>query len=107
MVEAGSHAELLAAGGRYAELWARQQAHVDEIYDSGPEEMAHEEGLAPPEAAAGAATPGAAPEPAAHGSVRRDGGGGPAERALGADGQVSPAARGGAGLGSDVPSGTS
>lgn len=38
MVEAGSHGELLAAGGKYAELWARQQAHVDEVYDSGAEE---------------------------------------------------------------------
>lgn len=37
-MEAGPHSELLAAGGKYAELWARQQAHVDEVYDSGAEE---------------------------------------------------------------------
>ncbi|KAL4420535.1 hypothetical protein ABPG75_010191 [Micractinium tetrahymenae] len=43
VVEAGSHGELLAAGGKYAELWARQQAHVDEAYDSGAEEEELEE----------------------------------------------------------------
>lgn len=116
VVEAGSHSELLAAGGKYAELWARQQAHVDEVYDSGSEELPNEEegaagtaGTAGPAAAGPAA---AAPSPATglglqHGSVRRDSSGGPAERALDATGDVSPAARGGAGLGGDVPSGTS
>ena len=34
MVESGSHAELLARGGRYSELWARQQSRVDDVYDS-------------------------------------------------------------------------
>lgn len=34
-MEAGPHAELLAAGGKYAELWARQQAHVDEVREAG------------------------------------------------------------------------
>lgn len=34
VVEAGSHSELLEAGGKYAELWARQ-ASVDDVYDSG------------------------------------------------------------------------
>ncbi|GAB4819644.1 hypothetical protein N2152v2_006690 [Parachlorella kessleri] len=38
VVEAGSHPELLALGGKYVELWARQQAHVDEIYDSASED---------------------------------------------------------------------
>eukprot|EP00887_Chlorella_sp_A99_P007179 scaffold2.g7179.t1 len=47
-VEAGSHEELLAAGGKYAELWARQQAHVDEVYDAEGEGSDLEE-----EAAAG------------------------------------------------------
>ena len=114
VVEAGSHSELLAAGGKYAELWSRQQAHVDEIYDSGSEELAHEEEGMPPGSAAGAAdtagtagTAGAAGSSVVHGSVRRDGSGGLAERALDATGAVSPAARGGAGLGGDVPSGTS
>lgn len=34
VAEAGSHAELLEAGGRYAQLWARQ-ASVDDVYDAG------------------------------------------------------------------------
>jgi ABC transporter ATM len=34
VAEAGSHGELLEAGGRYAQLWARQ-ASVDDVYDSG------------------------------------------------------------------------
>lgn len=34
VVEAGSHAELLETGGRYAQLWARQ-ASVDDVYDEG------------------------------------------------------------------------
>eukprot|EP00882_Tetradesmus_deserticola_P012750 GHRQ01013514.1.p2 GENE.GHRQ01013514.1~~GHRQ01013514.1.p2 ORF type:complete len:132 (+),score=38.52 GHRQ01013514.1:322-717(+) len=34
VAEAGSHSELLAAGGKYAELWARQ-ASVDDVYDAG------------------------------------------------------------------------
>lgn len=34
VVEAGSHSDLLQAGGKYAELWARQ-ASVDDVYDSG------------------------------------------------------------------------
>ncbi|KDD74120.1 hypothetical protein H632_c1554p0, partial [Helicosporidium sp. ATCC 50920] len=38
VVESGTHAELLAGGGKYAELWARQQAHVDQVYDSASEE---------------------------------------------------------------------
>lgn len=37
-MEAGPHGELLAAGGKYAELWARQQARVDDVYDPGAEE---------------------------------------------------------------------
>lgn len=35
VLEAGSHGELLAKGGRYAELWARQ-ATVDDLYDPLP-----------------------------------------------------------------------
>ena len=31
---AGSHSELLALGGRYAELWSRQ-AHVDDLVEAG------------------------------------------------------------------------
>ncbi|GLC37293.1 hypothetical protein PLESTB_001139600 [Pleodorina starrii] len=31
VVESGSHSELLALGGRYAELWSRQQANVDDL----------------------------------------------------------------------------
>jgi ABC-type multidrug transport system ATPase subunit len=34
VAEAGSHAELLETGGRYAQLWARQ-ASVDDVYDEG------------------------------------------------------------------------
>lgn len=34
VAEAGSHAELLEAGGKYAQLWARQ-ASVDDVYDAG------------------------------------------------------------------------
>jgi ATP-binding cassette subfamily B protein len=34
VAEAGSHAQLLAAGGRYADLWARQQT-VDDLIDGG------------------------------------------------------------------------
>lgn len=34
VAEAGSHGELLEAGGRYAALWARQ-ASVDDVYDAG------------------------------------------------------------------------
>lgn len=34
VAEAGSHAELLETGGRYAQLWARQ-ASVDDVYDAG------------------------------------------------------------------------
>lgn len=88
MVEAGPPAELLAQGGKYAELWARQQAHVDEVYDSGAEELLDEES-----GAAGAAG-GAAAAPAA-------------AAAAAGGGRASPAARGGAGLGGDLPSGTS
>lgn len=36
VAEAGSHQQLLAKGGRYAALWARQQAHAgDAPYDGG------------------------------------------------------------------------
>ena len=39
VVESGSHEQLLAAGGKYTELWARQQARVGgEVYDSGAHE---------------------------------------------------------------------
>ncbi|PNW70625.1 hypothetical protein CHLRE_17g727650v5 [Chlamydomonas reinhardtii] len=31
VVEAGTHSELLARGGRYSELWARQASHVEEL----------------------------------------------------------------------------
>jgi ABC-type transport system involved in cytochrome bd biosynthesis fused ATPase/permease subunit len=34
VAETGSHAQLLEAGGRYAQLWARQ-ASVDDVYDAG------------------------------------------------------------------------
>lgn len=34
VAESGSHTELLAAGGRYAELWSRQVS-VDDVYDGG------------------------------------------------------------------------
>jgi ATP-binding cassette subfamily B (MDR/TAP) protein 7 len=34
VVESGSHSQLLDAGGKYAELWARQ-ANVDDVYDAG------------------------------------------------------------------------
>lgn len=100
-MEAGSHSELLAAGGKYAELWARQQAHVDEIYDSGSEEMVHEEEGGPAGSAAGTA--------GAEGAAAAAQGGGDTsvQPALNAAGEVSPTARGGAGLGGDVPSGTS
>ena len=43
IVESGGHAELLARGGKYAELWARQAAAVDHLPyvsdddDEGPE----------------------------------------------------------------------
>lgn len=46
VAEAGSHAELLEAGGRYAALWARQ-ASVDDVYDAGgtdPDESGGEQG---------------------------------------------------------------
>ena len=33
VVEYGSHNDLLARGGRYADLWSRQSSHVDEVYD--------------------------------------------------------------------------
>jgi ATP-binding cassette, subfamily B, heavy metal transporter len=36
VAEEGSHAELLDKGGRYADLWARQQATAgEEVYDDG------------------------------------------------------------------------
>ena len=115
MVEAGPPAELLARGGKYAELWARQQAHVDEVYDSSSEELgeaAEVAGAAASAAGSSSAATAAAPAAAAaaaaaaepHASVRRHAGSG---TELGADGQVSSAARGGAGLGGDLPSGTS
>lgn len=68
VVEAGPHAELLASGGKYAELWARQQAHVDDVYDSGSEEEELEKEKQAAAAAAGAAagaTAGAAAAPGA------------------------------------------
>ena len=58
VVEAGPHGELLAQGGKYAELWARQQAHVDEIYDSASEDV---EGPAAGGGSGGAAGPGPGP----------------------------------------------
>ncbi|KAL6774149.1 ATM2 [Auxenochlorella protothecoides x Auxenochlorella symbiontica] len=39
VVEQGSHAQLLAAGGRYAELWSRQQATADGAGEGVPEEL--------------------------------------------------------------------
>lgn len=33
VVEHGSHSSLLASGGKYAEMWAKQQGSVEEIYD--------------------------------------------------------------------------
>ncbi|KAL4855557.1 ABC transporter B family member 25 [Chlorella vulgaris] len=61
VVESGSHAELLSREGKYAELWSRQQARVDEVYDSGPEDMEQEA------AAAAAATEAATAAEAAGG----------------------------------------
>lgn len=46
VAEAGSHGELLEAGGRYAALWTRQ-ASVDDVYDAGgtdAEESGSEQG---------------------------------------------------------------
>ncbi len=34
VAEQGSHAELLARGGRYADLWARQASSMDEVHDT-------------------------------------------------------------------------
>ena len=73
-MEAGSHGELLAAGGRYAELRARQQAHVDEVYDSGSEDVA--EAGATATDAADAASPGTQPAGAPRLGLNGKGGGG-------------------------------
>ena len=45
VVEAGSHGELLAAGGKYAELWQRQHVRVDDVYDSADEFEAESAGM--------------------------------------------------------------
>jgi ABC-type multidrug transport system ATPase subunit len=55
VAEAGSHSELLAAGGKYAELWARQ-ASVDDVYDAGGTDSEAVEEAAAAMAAAGAAS---------------------------------------------------
>jgi hypothetical protein len=86
VVEAGPHQELLSQGGKYAELWARQQAHVDEVYDSGPEELEQEAAALAAAAAAARGT------------------GGPSAAAGGGS---SPAAKGGAGVDAGLPAGTS
>ncbi|SFC57569.1 ABC transporter ATP-binding protein/permease [Collimonas sp. OK412] len=37
IIERGTHAQLLAAGGAYAQMWQRQQAHPDEVESPSPE----------------------------------------------------------------------
>jgi ABC-type multidrug transport system ATPase subunit len=45
VAESGSHAALLERGGRYAEMWARQQASaVDGFYDGGGTSGEEEDG---------------------------------------------------------------
>lgn len=67
VVEAGSHQQLLAQGGKYAELWSRQ-ATVDDLYDSGPEDGG-------PPAGDGGDGDGGAPDGAAASAAEGDAGG--------------------------------
>jgi ATP-binding cassette subfamily B protein len=39
IIERGSHAQLLAADGAYAQMWARQQAHPEEALSASPPAM--------------------------------------------------------------------
>lgn len=58
VAEAGSHAELLEAGGKYAQLWARQ-ASVDDVYDAGGTDVeGSDEGGSPSSSIIGSSSPG-------------------------------------------------
>ncbi|KAI8463500.1 MAG: half-size ABC transporter [Monoraphidium minutum] len=85
VVEAGSHQQLLAQGGKYAELWARQ-ATVDDLYDGGADTGGDDaDGSGGEGGADGGAAAAAEAEPAA-----------PAPRGGGKGGGPAPLARAGA-----------
>ncbi|GBF89753.1 metal ABC transporter permease [Raphidocelis subcapitata] len=71
VAEAGSHHQLLAQGGKYAELWARQ-ATVDDLYDGGRDTGGDDDGGGGSESGGG----GGGAAAAAEGGAAGDGGGG-------------------------------